>query len=89
MNASCCALELAAQSTKLMTETSSKLKKSGSKLSDIACSGVSQGRHFADLGGARIAPYECQFHQFRLELSGAIEFYDDAGNVDAGPMDAM
>lgn len=87
-------VRLAGQSLALMKEISKALSAGGTTLSKVAFGGVRLGRHWANLSGARIAPYAGVIGKRTLTIDAVVQFYSEDGRVldiddPQTPQDAM
>ncbi len=64
---------------KLHGEVSEKAGQASVAVADIICTGGRLGRHWAHLGGARIAPFECKIGPMTLEIDARTTFVDEGG----------
>ncbi|MEI9900097.1 MAG: hypothetical protein WDN31_08155 [Hyphomicrobium sp.] len=65
---------------KLTGEIAAELKAQGLEADSIICVGARFGGHWAELGGARSIPYECEIGNKKLNIDGTLRLYDDRGN---------
>jgi hypothetical protein len=64
---------------KLIGEIASELKAQGVAADAVICVGARFGGHWAELGGARSVPYECEIGKKTLNIGGTVKLYDEAG----------
>jgi hypothetical protein len=70
---------------KLVAEIQDELKKSGLKADNLNCTGFRHGNQWAELSGARAAPYQCDIGKRQLVIE-ASRMYFDAGSRPLGDM---
>lgn len=63
----------------LEEEVSKSLEESKTGEGDVVCSATRLGRHFDQLGGERIAPYECDIGGRTLEVDAQVKMLDAEG----------
>jgi hypothetical protein len=63
----------------LISEMETQLKAQNLKAEAVICIGARFGGNWANLGGARAVPYECEVGSRKLEIEGTIRLYDKAG----------
>lgn len=66
---------------KLIGEINAELKAQGLAADSIICIGARFGGHWAELGGARSLPYECEIGKKTLNIDGTVQLYDERGNA--------
>lgn len=66
---------------KLIGEIDAELKAQGLSADSVICIGARFGGHWAELGGARSLPYECDIGKKKLNIDGTVQLYDDRGNA--------
>jgi hypothetical protein len=64
---------------KLVGEVTAELKAQGLTAGSVICVGARFGGHWAELGGARSVPYECEIGKKTLNIEGTVKLYDEAG----------
>jgi hypothetical protein len=64
---------------KLIAAITAELKAQSLKAENVICVGARFGGHWANLGGARAVPYECDIGKRKLKIEGQIHLYDSAG----------
>jgi len=69
------------KSPKLKDEVASALAKAGKKAEEIICFGARFPREWATLGGARVAPYECEIDDQTLTIRAAVRITGRKGKV--------
>ena len=72
-------LEVTKSSTALTEEVSKSLASAKTGSDEVVCSATRLGRHFESLGGARIAPYECEIGGRVLEVEAKVRMFDKEG----------
>jgi hypothetical protein len=78
-------LDVIKADTKLTAEIHDELKNSNLKVEDVNCTGFRHGNQWAELSGARAAPYECDIGT-RTLLVEADRIYLDAKGKTLGDM---
>jgi hypothetical protein len=72
----------------LAEEVAKSLEASKTGEDDVVCSATRLGRHFDNLGGQRIAPYECEIGDRVLEIDAQVRMFDAEGReIDLGDPD--
>jgi hypothetical protein len=64
---------------KLIGEIKSELKTQGVGAETVICVGARFGGHWAELGGARSVPYECEIGKKQLNVEGTVKLFDEQG----------
>jgi hypothetical protein len=65
---------------KLTGEIDAQLKALNLKAEYAICVGARFGGHWAELGGARSVPYDCEIGTKKLHIEGTVHLYDERGN---------
>jgi hypothetical protein len=74
-------MALIAKNPKLKQEVTEALAKIGKKSEDIICSGMRFPGSWRHLGGARVAPYTCDFQGKWLQIRADVRLTDKSGKV--------
>jgi hypothetical protein len=69
------------KSPKLKDEVTSALAKAGKKAEEIICSGARFPREWVTLGGARVAPYECEIGDQTLTIRADVRITGRKGKA--------
>ena len=71
--------ELIAQSPQLKQEVSDMLAEKHKKMDEIICSGMRFSGAWKELGGARVAPYDCNLEGKWLHIDAEVRLLDGKG----------
>jgi hypothetical protein len=63
---------------KLVTEIHDELKKNSLKVDGLICTGFRHGNQWAELSGARAAPYECDIGNRQIVIQANRMYFDMA-----------
>jgi hypothetical protein len=64
---------------KLIAEINAELKVQKLEAASVICTGDRFGGNWTELGGVRVAPYECEIGARKLDIDGTLHLYDAKG----------